>query len=60
VILIIFYNIFHLKIHENNIFYFLKKLFLILTHQTIQKYLKQIISCKNAFVKYGFYHKNEH
>jgi hypothetical protein len=41
IVAVAFQNTFHLKIHQNNIFFILKKLFLISTHQNDPKTRKQ-------------------
>jgi hypothetical protein len=48
VVAVIFQSAFHLKMHQNNIFYFIfKKLFLISVHQNDLKTLKNINLKKN-------------
>jgi hypothetical protein len=52
VVAVIFQSAFHLKMHQNNIFYFIfKKLFLISVHQNDLKKLKNI----NFKKKFNFF-----
>jgi hypothetical protein len=41
VVVLAFQNVFHSEMHQNNIFFIFKKLFLILAHQNDSKTLKK-------------------
>jgi len=43
VVVVAFQNTFHVKIHQNNIFFIFKKLFLRLVYQNDSKYIKKLI-----------------
>jgi hypothetical protein len=42
VVAVVFQNVFHVEIHQNDIFFIFKKLFLKSTHQNNSKHKKQI------------------
>jgi len=50
VVAVAFQNTFHVKIHQNNIFFIFKKLFLRLVYQNDSKYIKKLIF--NNFLKF--------
>jgi len=53
VVAVVFQNIFHSKIYQNNIFFIFKKLFLTSAHQNNQKISKKNINLKKK--KYLFF-----
>jgi hypothetical protein len=53
VVAVVFQNVFHAEMHQNNIFFYFFKLFLRLAYQNDPKYIKKLIFNKKKLKTFG-------